>query len=108
MKYLQDGLDLTDLNPEGRRAMAFELGTVLETLGRNGEALRHYQAVAAEERGFRDVAARIQRLGNGSVRPRAPGKPAATPAGRPLPATAAAEKKPPGTGASSNRKIGFV
>jgi hypothetical protein len=108
VKYLQDGIELSELNPEARRAMAFELGTVLETLGRNGEALEQYQIVAAEERGFRDVAARIQRLGNGGARPRVPVKPAARPAGRMAPATAAAEKKPPEAGTSRNRKIGFI
>ena len=108
VKYLKDGLELEELNPEARRALAFELGSVLETLGRNGEALQQYQEVAAEERGFRDVAARIQRLGNSSARPRAPVKPAATPAARLAPASAAAEKKPPDGGASRNRKIGFI
>jgi TolA-binding protein len=107
VKYLQDGLELHELNPEARRALAFELGTVLETLGRNVEALEQYRVVAAEERGFRDVAARMQRLSNGSGRQRAPAKPAATPAGRATSATAAAEKKPTDA-ASRNRKIGFV
>jgi tetratricopeptide (TPR) repeat protein len=106
--YLQDGLEMHQLNPEARRALAFELGTVLETLGRNGEALEQYQLVAAEERGFRDVAARIQRLGNGSARARAPVKPAAKPAARPAAATATAEKKPLDPASARNRKIGFV
>ncbi len=105
VKYLQDGLELHGINPEGRRALAFELGSVLETLGRAEEALEQYQAVAAEERGFRDVAARIQRL-NGSARPRAGAKPAARPAVRPP--MAAAEQKKPEAGSSRNRKIGFI
>ena len=106
VKYLQDGLELEELLPEARRALAYELGTVLETLGRKEEALEQYQKVVAEDRGFRDVAARIQRLGSFSARPRGQARPAATPAGRPSPAAAAAQKKPPEP--PRNRKIGFV
>ena len=105
LKYLEEGLQLEDLSAEARRALAFEVGTVLESLGRKDEALAHYQSVFAEERGFRDVAARIQRLGGGSAKPRPPMKAAARPAAHPVSATA--EQKAQAT-ASRNRKIGFV
>jgi tetratricopeptide (TPR) repeat protein len=106
VKYFEEGLQLEELSPEARRALAFDLGTALETLGRNDEALEQYESVAAEERGFRDVAARIQRLGGGSAKPRPAMKAAARPAAHPV--AAAAEKKQPEAGASRNRKIGFV
>jgi tetratricopeptide (TPR) repeat protein len=107
VRYLEEGMQLEELSAEARRALAFELGCVLETLGRNDEALEQYQSVAAEERGFRDVAARIQRLGGGvSAKPRAPVKPAARPAAHAV--SAAAEQKQPPTAATRNRKIGFV
>jgi tetratricopeptide (TPR) repeat protein len=106
VKYLEEGLQLEDLSAEARRALAFELGNVLESLGQNDAALEHYQSVAAEERGFRDVAARIQRLGGGSARPRPAMKAAARPAAHPV--AAVAEKKQPEATASRNRKIGFV
>ena len=105
VKYFEEGLQLEELTREARRALAFELGNVLETLGRNDEALEQYESVAAEERGFRDVTARIQRLGSGSAKPRPKIKPAARPAAHPV--AAAAEKKPEAA-ASRNRKIGFV
>ena len=106
LKYLQEGLQFEDLSAEARCALAFELGNVLESVGRTNEALQQYESVAAEERGFRDVAARIQRLG-GTARPRPPPmKVAARPAARPVAATA--EQKKPGSIAARNRKIGFV
>src|SRR5205085_3972272 len=91
VKYLQDGLQLAELSAEARRAIAFELGNVLESLGRGDEALEQYESVAADERGFRDVAARIQRL-NGGSKPRPSVKMAARPAAHPV--SAAAGKKP--------------
>ncbi|HYZ90672.1 MAG TPA: tetratricopeptide repeat protein, partial [Myxococcales bacterium] len=107
LRYLEEGLQLEELSAEARRALAFELGCVLETLGRNDEALEQYQSVAAEERGFRDVAARIQRLGGGvGAKPRPPVKPAARPAAHAV--RAAAEQKQPAPAATRNRKIGFV
>jgi tetratricopeptide (TPR) repeat protein len=106
LRYLEEGLQLEELSAEARRALAFELGNVLESLGRNGEALEQYQSVAAEERGFRDVAARIQRLGGASAKLRPAVKPAARPSAHPV--SAVAEQKQPQPSASRNRKIGFV
>jgi hypothetical protein len=93
------------LSAEARRALTFDVGNVLESLGRSDEALERYESVAAEERSFRDVTARIRRLGGGAKPRPPPLKVAARPAARPL--AAAAEKKP-GATAASNRKIGFV
>ena len=93
-KHFRDGLKLSDLQPDARRALAFELGAAYETLGRAAEAIEQYQSVAREEPGFRDVAARLQRLGGGAKK----GTPK-PPAGGPGKGEA---------GGSRNRKIGFV
>jgi len=104
VKVFQDGLALPDLAPEARRAVLFELGAAHEAAGASPLALEQYQLVAREDATFRDVAARILRLGG-----KVPSKPAMAKAPPP-------SKPPPGappdggshSGAPRNRKIGFI
>ena len=53
------------LGPEGAKAIRFELGEAHEALGRPGEALWWYQAVAGIDPDYRGVGGRIARLGGG-------------------------------------------
>src|SRR5207244_767962 len=57
------GLGLSGLTAETRRALSFELGVAHEALHQDAEALELYQTVGNEDPGFRDVAARVQKLG---------------------------------------------
>ena len=126
VRHFQQGLDLLDLTSVARHALQFELGAVQETQGNNAEALEQYESIHAEDNAFRDVRARIERLGGNltaSVRPLVKKRPQATPAG---PRKAAAlgtsgatagsrpggpgsrEPEPPPEPGRKNRKIGFV
>jgi len=60
---LRRSLEEPGLNPPALRALAYELGQAYEALGDRQQALEQYKAIERSERGFRDVAARIQRLG---------------------------------------------
>ncbi len=63
---LRRALEEPGLNPPALRALAYELGQAYEALGDRGLAIEQYKAIERSERGFRDAAARIQRLG-GSI-----------------------------------------
>ena len=66
----QAGLALPGLAIEPRKALAFELGTAFETLQRRSQAIEQYAAVERADPKYRDVQARIIRLG-GTVRTQA-------------------------------------
>jgi len=126
VRHFQKGLDLLDLTSVARHALQFELGAVQETQGNNAEALEQYESIHAEDNAFRDVRARIERLGGNlaaSVRPLVKKRPQATPAGLRKAAAlgtsgATAGSRPGGPGSREpepppepgrkNRKIGFV
>src|SRR5436853_2513788 len=61
--HFQQGLELPDLAASTRHALQFELGGALEAQGRPADALDQYQVLAAEDPNYRDVGARVQRLG---------------------------------------------
>ncbi len=128
IEWFKSGLSEPELTAEAKRALAFELASAYESVGQMGLALEQYQEVERVEPGFRDVEARIVRLGgeisgpnNVAAPPRSgPPKRASTvhaPAGAAARAKAnglpAASPQPSGsTGGGSpagpNRKIGFV
>jgi hypothetical protein len=118
-----------------RRALSFELASAHEALHQHAEALEIYQTVGNEDPAFRDVAARVQKLGGrisqpiaaksavaaksgpppaatgkvpGAMRPAASGN---TPTSSANTTTSSAapsnEPEPPGA-PRKNRKIGFV
>src|SRR5205085_9337857 len=120
------GLELPDLTSAARHALQFELGALHDAHGNNAEALEQYESIHAEDKGFRDVKARIERLGGNlaaTVRPLVRKKLQATPA---VPRKAAAhgaagatagprpagpgsrDPEPPLEPSRKNRKIGFV
>ncbi|HEX4383045.1 MAG TPA: tetratricopeptide repeat protein, partial [Myxococcales bacterium] len=70
VKRFQAGLGLPGLAIEPRKALYFELGTAFETLQRRSEAIEQYQAVERVDPKYRDVQARITRLG-GTIRTQA-------------------------------------
>ncbi|MFL5457223.1 MAG: hypothetical protein ACJ78X_12540, partial [Myxococcales bacterium] len=90
---------------EVRRAVQFELGGAHEAAGSVALALEQYQQVAREDASFRDVTARIRRLG-GNV-PTKSAMPKAPAASKPPPSGAPADE-PAQTGTGRNRKIGFI
>ena len=63
VEKFQRGLELPDLTVAARRALMFELGGAFETAGKTDEAVEQYMQVSAEDATFRDVQARIDRLG---------------------------------------------
>jgi tetratricopeptide (TPR) repeat protein len=91
------GLQLPDLSPEARYALAFELGAVYESTGQTVEALEQYGSIDREDPNYRDVPARIARLGSVDARPAAAGpqrpgvKPARQASGQAGPQKAAAQ-----------------
>jgi hypothetical protein len=103
VKVFQDGLALPDLSPEARRAVQFELGAAHEAAGSVLLALEQYQQVAREDASFRDVTARIRRLGGNVPSKSAVAKPPA--ASKPPPAAPGDASQ---TGTGRNRKIGFI
>jgi tetratricopeptide (TPR) repeat protein len=124
--YLQQGLELPELTSAARHALGFELGAVHEAQGNHAEALEQYESIHAEDKTFRDVEARIERLGGSlaaMVRPLVKKRPQATPAGprraaalgtsgatagsRPA-APGSRDPEPPLEPSRKNRKIGFV
>jgi tetratricopeptide (TPR) repeat protein len=50
------------------RGLLYELASVLEDLGETSRALAVFGEIQADQRGYRDVAARIERLGRAQVR----------------------------------------
>ena len=75
----QQALRSEHVTPEAEKALRFEIGAALEALGEREQALGYFQAVARIAGGYRDVAARVARLGGGAGRPPAEGGPAAAP-----------------------------
>jgi len=122
VKRLQDGLALPNLAPEARRAVQFELGAAHEAAGSVRLALEQYQLVAREDSTFRDVVARIRRLGGNVLPPDGPPPdgpaPRSAPGARGVSSKPAMAKAPPPSkpppdggsqsGAPRNRKIGFI
>jgi hypothetical protein len=128
IEWFKSGLSEPELTAEAKRALAFELASAYESVGQMGLALEQYQEVERVEPGFRDVEARIVRLGgevsgpkNVAGPPRS-GPPKRTSSG-PAPAGVAARApangvpaaRPPASGPTGgdsptrpNRKIGFV
>jgi hypothetical protein len=80
----------------------FELGAAHEAAGSLPLALEQYQQVAREDANFRDVAARIRRLGGNVPTKSGIGK---APATKPPPAST--QDASQGT-TGRNRKIGFI
>jgi tetratricopeptide (TPR) repeat protein len=128
IEWFKSGLSEPELTAEAKRALAFELASAYESVGRMGLALEQYQEVERVEPGFRDVAARIARLGGEISGPKSVGAPprsgppkrtsavSAPPAAAArAPATGLPAARPPTGGSTggdaptrSNRKIGFV
>jgi len=121
------------LNAEAKRALSFDLASAHEALHQEAEALELYEAVGREDASFRDVAARVERLGGTLVQARpsqsrvaartspaaaASGKTAMRPAAsagskvassKPATTSGAANEPPDNTEPPrKNRKIGFV
>jgi len=69
VKQFQTALGVEGISSETRRALAFELGSAYETLGYSAEALQEYQLVDRQDSSYRDVQARLTRLGGTSSRP---------------------------------------
>src|SRR5205085_6751210 len=93
IERFRKGLALPGITAEVRRAISFELGAAHEALHQDAEALELYQNVGNEDPAFRDVAARVQKLGGTISQPIA-----AKAAGK---ATVAAKSAPPATGAAA-------
>jgi tetratricopeptide (TPR) repeat protein len=127
IEWFKSGLSEPELTAEAKRALAFELASAYESVGQMGLALEQYQDVERVEPGFRDVEARIVRLGGEISGPNNVAPPRSGPPKRastvPAPAGAAARapanglpSAPPqpsgstggGSPARPNRKIGFV
>jgi hypothetical protein len=53
---------------EAGRALLYDLASVLEDLGEAGRALAVFGELEADDRGFRDVTACIERLSRAQVR----------------------------------------
>jgi pilus assembly protein FimV len=115
----QDGLAFAALAPEARNALSFELGNVLEQLGKRDEALEQYATVERADPRYRDVQARIVRLGgtprSPAAAPRAqksvPAKPAQSAAPQPSQndsSPAEPDDAKSAEAARKARKIGFV
>jgi pilus assembly protein FimV len=75
----QQALGSAHVTPEAETALRFEIGSALEALGERDQALGYFQAIARTAGSYRDVAARVARLGGGVGRPPAEAGPAATP-----------------------------
>src|SRR5439155_22540362 len=76
IERFRKGLRLPGLTGEARSAVAFEMGVALESLHQIAEALEQYESVGRDDPGFRDVAARVERLGGSLAKPvAAVGKP---------------------------------
>jgi hypothetical protein len=126
IERFRKGLALPGISAEVQRALSYELGVAHEALHQDAEALQLYQSVGGEDPGFRDVSARVQRLGGtlpapvaakGAMKSAPPAANTAPvtlrPAASAPPVTTASatgspsEPEPPG-GSRKNRKIGFV
>jgi tetratricopeptide (TPR) repeat protein len=64
IEHFKLALQSPRIAPESRHELWFEIGNALELLGSAGEALVWYEKVEEQNPQFRDVAARIERLGN--------------------------------------------
>jgi len=69
VEVLTRGMHEPGLPADAMRALGYELGQAYEALGENQKALGQYKLVERSERGFRDAAARIQRLGGTITQP---------------------------------------
>ncbi len=117
-RHFQQGLELPGLAAAARHALQFELGGALESLGRPADAVEQYQTLAGEDASYRDVAARLQRLGGAVAKGRPIVKPSSTPPAAQRKAAAQTGAAPAARAASGtsqpndipqkNRKIGFV
>jgi len=126
IEHFQRGLELPELPEMARRSLTFELGAAFEAAGKSEDAVGQYMIVSAEDAKFRDVLARIDRLGGpravpavarpAAQRTAAPAglktaaqssRPAPTAGGKPVPPAPASDEPPPEP-ARKNRKIGFV
>jgi tetratricopeptide (TPR) repeat protein len=133
VEVLTRGMQEPGLPADALRALGYELGQAYEALGENQKALGQYKLVERSERGFRDAAARIQRLGGtitqpiqtarpktapipktGPIGPQQTQPPPPAPAATPAPPTAAATPEKTAQESADelqqrrNRKIGFV
>jgi pilus assembly protein FimV len=63
IEHFKTALQSPILVPEARHELWFEIGNALELLGKASEALVWYEKVDEQNPQFRDVAARIERLG---------------------------------------------
>ncbi|MBS2020806.1 MAG: tetratricopeptide repeat protein, partial [Deltaproteobacteria bacterium] len=63
VKVFLRGLSERDVPEEAKRSLMFDLAVAYEAIGETGLALEQYQNVERAEPGYRDVAARITRLG---------------------------------------------
>jgi tetratricopeptide (TPR) repeat protein len=103
IERFRSGLELPGLAPDARQALAFELGAVYESIGRTAEALEQYGSIDREDPKYRDVQARIVRLGGSISSPppaatRPPVKPARSTPPQASPQKAAAQARPASSG----------
>jgi tetratricopeptide (TPR) repeat protein len=104
------------LTGDAAKALHYELGAAHEALGESAVALWYFQKIVKVDPRYRDVRARVDRLGGGPGQPpanvgpspRAPSDagPAATPA--PTPAPAAGGPAPDGSSSGPKKNIGYV
>lgn len=99
VKVLLRGLAEREVPETAKRSLLFDLAVAYEALGEKALALEQYQNVERAEPGFRDVAARIVRLGgtiSAPIKPKPAARRAAAPAPAPsAPPSAAATGAPP-------------
>jgi len=62
-EWYRKALALPDLPREARHGVLYDLARVLEAAGEYEEAAQAFEAIAAEDPGYRDVTARLQGLG---------------------------------------------
>ncbi|MCO6512437.1 MAG: tetratricopeptide repeat protein [Aridibacter famidurans] len=60
--WFEKAYESSDLSPEERQALDYELGVVLELSDRPDEAIAHFERVYAEDVDYRDVASRLESL----------------------------------------------
>ncbi|QQS42492.1 MAG: tetratricopeptide repeat protein [Acidobacteriota bacterium] len=60
--WFEKACESSDLSPEERQALDYELGVVLELSDRHEEAIAHFERVYAEDVDYRDVASRLESL----------------------------------------------
>lgn len=104
VKVLLRGLAEREVPETAKRSLLFDLAVAYEALGEKALALEQYQNVERAEPGFRDVAARIVRLGgtiSAPIKPKPAPRRAAAPASAPAtpPSAAATGAAPPVAGA---------